>query len=114
MDLMISSRTTFADPLFLEVTPVYRVNFWELGPSDGWNLDAFRLIGASDVAEVMSWVEQCRRGRNIELFVEVHTDPATSMDIQRRSGLVRILGEDPDEGITVPFGNFVPEGGLQT
>lgn len=106
---MISSGTSFADPLFLEATPAYRVNFWEGGPSGGWNLDAFVLSGASDVAEVLKWVEQRRQGRTVELFVEVNADPAVSMDARRRSGLIRILGEDPNEGVTVSFGVFAPE-----
>lgn len=112
-DTMITSHTTFADPPFLEVAPVYRVNFWGCAPGGAWGLDAFVLTGASDVADVMSWVEPRRHGRKVELFVEVNADPAVLMDVQRRSGLIRILGEDPDEGVTVPLGTFVPEEGLQ-
>ena len=110
---MITSHTTWADPLFLEDAPVYPVNFWGRSPGDGLAMEAFVLVGASDVAEVMSWVKHQRHGRKVELFVEVNADPAVSMDVQRRSGLVRILGEEPDKGVTVPLGTFVPEDGLQ-
>jgi hypothetical protein len=72
-------------------------------------LEAFVLTGASDVTEVLSWVEHRRAGRRVELFVEIDGGPAMSPDVPRQSGLIRISGADPNDGIAVPLGAFVPE-----
>lgn len=105
---MIASHTTFPNPRFFETRPVYRVNFWAPSPTGAWNLDAFILSGAADMIEVLKWVESQRDGRKVEVFVEVDSEPSASADVQRGSALVRILGEDPDRGVTAELGTFVP------
>lgn len=109
---MIQSRTTFADPHFREVTPVYRVDFWEATPGGAWGLEAVVLTGASDVDEVMHWVEDHRHGRRVELFVEIDGGPAVSEVVPRRYGLIRLKGEDPNDGVAVPLGTFIPAEGV--
>lgn len=105
---MIESSTTFADPRFVEFAPVYRVNFWAPAPGGGWGLEAVVLRGASSVSEVLDWVADLRGARKVEVFVEVDSEHTTGSDVPRRSGLIRILGENPDEGVTVALGSFIP------
>lgn len=107
-DAMIESLTTFADPHFREVTPVYRVNFWASAPHGAWGLESVVLVGASDVREVLDWIDDRRHGREVELFVEIDGGPAVPDDVPRKYGLIRILGDDPTDGITAQFGTLVP------
>lgn len=109
MGVMIASPTTFADPRSMVAAPAYRVNFWAPLSGGAWSLDAFVLFEVADVTEVMAWVEQHRDARKVEVFVEVEGGPETPKAEPRRSGLIRILGDDPNKGVSVPMGTFVHE-----
>ncbi|WP_448060164.1 hypothetical protein [Cellulomonas hominis] len=62
---------------------MYRVDFWAAdGASDEW-----RLIGAADVLEVLSWVRTHAAGRTASVSVE-----STSRD---GTTLHRLLGPSP-------------------
>jgi len=106
---MFVSPTTFADPgFFSQSQPVYRINFWERHTKNGaWNLDAYVLTGAVDVNEVLRWVETHQGPRRVEVFVEVDGGPPDSPDTPRNFGLIRIAGEDPNNGASIPLGTFV-------
>ncbi len=63
--------------------PVYRVDFWAAdGSSDEW-----RLVGAADVLEVVSWAQAHAAGRTVSVSAE-----STSRD---RTTLHRLLGPPP-------------------
>jgi hypothetical protein len=106
---MIVSATTHAEPRLLETDITYRVDFWH--PSDrNWNLDAYVVTDAADAREVLTWiVENLTEGCTFELYVEVDAPPVDSAVAPRRSGLIRIAGENPNLGVTVPMGEFVPD-----
>jgi hypothetical protein len=77
--------------------PVYRVYFWHQPPAPAgvaqeqvmWHCDEYRLSQAADVEEVLHWARNsARRDQTFILYVE-HRDG-------HRSGLVRLLGVDPN------------------
>lgn len=110
MGVMIASPTTFADPRWLDSSPVYRVNFWALTSGGAWGLEAFVLFDVTDVTEVVAWVEHHRHARKVEVFVEVEGGPKNSEEEPRTFGLIRILGDNPNGGVVVPMGTFVHAG----
>ena len=102
---MRAYETVHAEPSALIEDPNYRVNFWS--PSgDTWSLDAWVLIGARDVNEVLQWVEKQAKGRQAEVFVEMAEDPARKFQTPRTSGLIRVYGTNPIAGITMEFGRL--------
>ncbi|GGR14446.1 hypothetical protein ACFOE1_12140 [Agromyces mediolanus] len=99
--------TVHAEPRQSIGSPSFRVHFWERTSAErAWNLDAFVLIGARDVGEVLRWAEEHARGRHLEIFVEGDEQPASRFDVPRTAALLRLLGSDPNEvasTATVPF-----------
>lgn len=77
--------------------PVYRVNFWQK-PASGraWSLDAYALTDADDITEVLRWVDEHACGRRVEVFAEMDDEPEGSFPIPRKTGLVRLLGRNPN------------------
>ena len=68
--------TVHAEPQQVTDSPVYRVNFWSQPPRGfGWPLDAYALVDARDVHEVIEWAEERAEGRKVEIFVEVDEEP---------------------------------------
>jgi len=105
---MRSIETVHADPRASIDSPTYRVNFWECpAPGFAWNLDAYALTEVEDVAEVLRWVNERARGRQFELFVEMDEEPVGSFESPRVTGLVRLLGSDPNAGEPVETVRFV-------
>ena len=106
---MITSATTHSEPRLLETRAVYRVDCWNLAPGGAWGLDAFVLTEAADVTEALQWVsENLRTGSKFELYVEVDAEPIRTPGTPRTSHLIRLAGENPNQGVTVPIGVFVP------
>lgn len=103
------SQTVHAEPLDTLDNPAYRVNFWVPTAEGAWALDAYVLFDVDDVGAALRWVEAKAEGRRFELFAEAHYEAARPFNSPRTSGLVRLLGADPnaEEGLTVPFGDFV-------
>lgn len=102
-------ETVHAEPKEFIKFPTYRVNFWQKPiAGGGWPLDAYVILGAGSVTEVISWVEKNARGRDFEIFAEMDEEPVGSFDMPRKSGLVRLLGKNPNEedGITIEIGKF--------
>jgi hypothetical protein len=78
--------------------PAFRVNFWERPhPNFGWNLDAWILLDAAGVSEVLSWIAENSAGRPYELFVETAESAQTPFEVPRTSSLVRLSGYNPNE-----------------
>lgn len=101
--------TVHAEPQQVTDTPVYRVNFWQQPPPGfGWPLDAYALVDARDVHEVISWAEERSEGRKIEIFVEVDQEPEGEFSAPRKTDLIRLAGCNPNEGVSVEIGRFVP------
>lgn len=99
--------TVHAEPRETIDSPTYRVNFWHRpAPGAGWNLDAYALTDADDITEVLRWVKEQARGRRVELFVEIDDEPEGSFQSPRQTGLIRLIGSNPNEedGITVELG----------
>ena len=83
-------------------SPTYRVNFWERpSPGCAWNVDAYALAEVEDITEVLRWVDEHARGRRFELFAEMDDQPEEAFGIPRTSGLVRLLGSNPNAGESV-------------
>lgn len=61
-------------------------------------MDAHVLTEVQDIAEVLRWVDAHARGRRFELFAELHDEPERSFDSPRTTGLVRLLGTNPNAG----------------
>jgi hypothetical protein len=95
---MDAHQTGHAEPVWLSDRPAYRVDFWKRPkPNFGFNLDAYILIDAIDVEEVLRWVAENARGREYELFVEVEpADPEPGLR-PRSATLVRLAGANPNE-----------------
>ncbi|TGN62971.1 hypothetical protein EXE59_02665 [Nocardioides eburneiflavus] len=77
--------------------PVYRVHFWHQPPAPPgvvhehamWHCDEYRVSDAVDVDEVLAWArDEAQPDRTFVLYVEQRDD--------RRCGLVRLLGVDPN------------------
>lgn len=95
-------ETVHAEPRQVRDHPTYRVNFWERPwPDTVWQLDAFALTEANDVAEAMQWAEDHARGRRFELFVEADDEAVHDFQTPRQSNLIRLAGTDPNDGVTV-------------
>lgn len=77
--------------------PVYRVQFWHQPPAPAdvaqkhvmWHCDEYRLSDVIDVEEVLDWARN--RARSDQTFV-IYVEQRDS----ERSGLVRLLGVDPN------------------
>lgn len=99
--------TVHAEPHDCREAPTYRVNFWKQpSPQHAWNLDAHVLRDVEDVAEVLTWVDANADGRRVEVFVETDEEPIGPFDTPRTTGLVRLLGSDPNDGDRVEIGRF--------
>jgi hypothetical protein len=61
-------------------------------------LDAYALTEVEDVAEVLRWVDEHARGRRFELFAEMDDQPEEPFESPRTSGLIRLLGSNPNAG----------------
>ncbi|WP_413543288.1 hypothetical protein [Citricoccus nitrophenolicus] len=84
--------------------PTYRVNFWQRpAPGWAWSLDAYALSGADDISEVLQWVDEHARGRRVEVFAEMDEESDGSFQTPRKSGLVRLLGSNPNAEDSVTF-----------
>lgn len=100
-------ETDHAEPRDSVDSPCYRVNFWEQPhPGYSWNLDAYALVEVEDVSEALRWVEEHADGRLFELFVETDFEPEGSFGTPRKTGLVRLLGNNPNAGESVEIGRF--------
>ncbi|MGV2952212.1 hypothetical protein ACNPM8_08570 [Glutamicibacter sp. AGC46] len=94
---MRAIETVHAEPLDLDDSPSYRVNFWEQPhPASGWNLDAFALVEVQDVSEALRWAEKQANGRIFELFAEVDSEPENPFDTPRKTALIRLFGSNPN------------------
>lgn len=102
--MQVEATPHAANTFFID-SPSYRVNFWT--PSDEvWTLRAFVIIGATDITEVLQWVEENRDGRQVEVFAEMDTE-TVEPDVPRQAGLVRLLGNNPNAGVSSHIGTFV-------
>lgn len=109
MEHMQASETVHAENHDFIDSPFYRVNFWEqASPPRGWMLDAFVLSDVEDLTQVQQWIEENARGRRFELFVETQDEPVNPFSSPRKSGLIRLLGSNPNAGESVHFATFVP------
>lgn len=106
---MRSIGTVHAEPSDSVESPVYRVNFWQQpGPGYAWNLDAYVLTEARDITEVLLWVNEQADGRPFEVFIEMAEEPILTFEQPRTSGLIRVLGSNPNEGERFNIGEFKP------
>lgn len=104
---MRASETVHAEPKYLVDSPSYRVNFWrQPAPEYGWNLEAYVLTEAIDFAEVLQWVEDHADGRRFEVFVEATNETVHTYGEPRTTGLIRVLGTDPNLGESTEIGRF--------
>lgn len=104
---MRSMETVHAEPRITTESPTYRVNFWQRqSPMQGWNLDTYVLTDVEDVEKVLRWVHEHSRGRRVELFAETEDEPITSFENPRTTGLIRLLGSNPNVGVPVEIGRF--------
>lgn len=69
-------------------------------------LEAFVVTDAADVTEVVRWAEESSDGRRVEIFAEMDHEPVRR-GVPRRAGLVRLMGSNPNEGVSVEIGRFV-------
>jgi len=105
---MRTLETVHAEPRDSLDSPSYRVNFWQRSsPEHAWNLDAYALTEVEDITEVLRWVDEHADGRRFEVFMEMDEEPARSFQSPRRTGLIRLLGRDPNTGETVEIVRFV-------
>lgn len=77
-------------------------------PGGTQSLEAYILTGVGDALEAIRWAKDRQEGRLVELFVEVEVVPPTTTHEQRTSGLIRLLGKAPDEGVTISLSPMVP------
>lgn len=102
---MRAYETVHAEPSDSIEDPSYRVNFWSPSGST-WALDAWVLVEARDIKEVLQWVEKQAEGRRIEVFVEMAEEPVKPFQSPRSSGLIRLYGTNPNSGVTLEFGRL--------
>ena len=102
-------ETVHAEPQSIVESPTYRVNFWQSTAGGAWSLDAFALTNVEDIHEVLRWVNEHAHGRRFEVFAEMHQEPEGPFQAPRKSGLVRLLGSDPNTGEPVAFGVMVKD-----
>ena len=94
-------ETVHAEPRHSSDSPAYRVHFWQRNfPEHAWNLDAYALTEVEDITEVLRWVDEHAAGRRFEVFAEMDEEPACSFQSPRKTGLIRLLGSDPNAGET--------------
>lgn len=104
---MRALETVHAKPRDVVNSPGYRVNFLQQPvPGYAWDLDAYALTEVENVAEVLRWVDENARGRRFEVFAEMDEEPARSFESPRTTGLVRLLGSNPNVGETIEIGHF--------
>lgn len=109
VESMQASETVHAENHDFVDSPFYRVNFWEqASPPRGWMLDAFVLSDVEDLTQVHQWIEENARGRRFELFVEMQHEPVQPFASPRKSGLIRLLGSNPNAGEPVYISAFAP------
>ncbi|WP_200953368.1 hypothetical protein [Agromyces sp. Root81] len=95
---MKAYETGHAEPGEYLASPIYRVNFWERpAPGFAFNLDAFVLVDASGVDEVLQWAASGARGRTYEVMVEAAEEPVEPGLQIRTAALLRLAGENPNE-----------------
>ncbi|GAA3699204.1 hypothetical protein GCM10023081_40100 [Arthrobacter ginkgonis] len=100
-------ETVHAEPRDVTYSPCYRVNFWQQPPpGHSWPLDAYALTEVEDVTEVLRWVTDHANGRLFEVFAEIDDEPEGSFQTSRKTGLVRLLGTNPNAGETTEFARF--------
>ncbi len=104
---MRAIETDHAEPRHSVVSPCYRVNFWvQPRPGYSWALDAYALVDVQDVSEALRWVDEHANGRLFEVFAETDFEPEAPFGTPRKTGLVRLLGSNPNAGETVEIGRF--------
>ncbi len=64
------------------------------------------ITGVTDVTEVLQWVKENKDGRHVEVFAETDTEPVEP-GVPRQTGLVRLLGNNPNPGKSSHIGTFV-------
>ncbi|WP_198295437.1 hypothetical protein [Diaminobutyricimonas sp. LJ205] len=94
-----------AEPRVSVDSPAYRVNFWQRSGL-AWSLDAYALTEVEDIAEVLRWVDEHADGRRFEVFAEMDDEPEGSFQSPRMAGLIRLLGANPNLGVSVEIGRF--------
>ncbi|WP_174844875.1 hypothetical protein [Cryobacterium sp. TMS1-13-1] len=99
-------ETVHAEPRDSVESPDYRVNFWQQS-GEAWALDAYALTEVEDITEVLRWVDEHASGRRFEVFAEMDDEPERSYQSPRKTGLIRLLGTNPNVGVTVEIGRFV-------
>ena len=67
-------------------------------------MDAYAITDAVDITEVLRWVDENSDGRRFELFAEMDEQPEESFASPRTSGLVRLLGSNPNAGEPIEIG----------
>ncbi len=95
------TETVHAESRFSVESPGYRVNFWQKTSLGSWNLDAYVLSDVDDVGEVLRWVEEHASGRRFEVFAELDAETLGAFETPRFTGLVRLLGTNPNVGESV-------------
>jgi hypothetical protein len=55
---------------------------------------------------VIRWVDEHANGRLFELFVETGFEPEEPFGVPRKTGLVRLLGSNPNASESVEIGRF--------
>jgi hypothetical protein len=104
---MRAIETDHAEPRDSVDAPCYRVNFWvQPRPGYSWALDAYALVEVQDVSEALRWVDEHANGRLFELFAETDFEPEAPFGTPRKTGLVRLLGSNPNAGETVEIARF--------
>lgn len=104
------TETVHAEPRDSIDSTAYRVNFWQRPPAEqSWSLDAYVLTEVDDVTEVLRWVDEHANGRRVEVFAEMDWEPVGPFELPRTAGLVRLLGDNPNAGVTVEIGRFVKD-----
>ncbi|MCM3657552.1 hypothetical protein M3147_09845 [Agromyces mediolanus] len=105
---MHAFKTVHAEPRDSVESPVFRVNFWQRNsPGAAWSLDAYVLTDIRDVNEVLRWVDLHADGRRFEVFAEMDPEPVGAFQEPRTTSLLRLIGEDPNAGDSVPIGQFI-------
>jgi hypothetical protein len=100
-------ETVHAEPRISIEAPGFRVNFWQRqSPESAWSLEAFVLTDVQDVYEALRWAEEHAQGRQLEVFAEVDGQSASQFDVPRTTALLRLLGSDPNAGVSVEVGPF--------
>jgi len=104
---MRASETVHAESRELIDSPNYRVNFWQQpSPGAAWNLEAYVLTEAIDFTEVLQWVNDQAAGRRFEVFIEINQEHIHPFAAPRTTGLIRVLGTNPNLGEPTEIGSF--------